>query len=105
MDELVDETEDEMNPAPFGGEVEATSAAEQTKGCKAGPHKRINVSKLDMERRNERTSVFDIRWDKEILHRAIGISYSNPTTGMTYIYIPGSTRNLGSSGWSGSVAE
>lgn len=32
MDELVDETEDEMNPAPFGGEVEATSAAKPSKG-------------------------------------------------------------------------
>ncbi len=63
MDEFVDDTDDETNPREFEGEVEATSgmhtAREQIQG--------LREHNTGRSERTERTSVFDVWRDEEIL--------------------------------------
>lgn len=57
MAELVDETEDEMNPRAFGGEVEAMSRGRKT--CYLAEGQRTKELTL--------TSILDIRRDEQVL--------------------------------------
>jgi len=57
MAELVDETEDEMNPRAFGGEVEAMSIGKKTRYLAEGQR----TKELTL------TSVLDIWRDEQIL--------------------------------------